>query len=122
MRAPGAFMLPNRSPKEGFGKYFGLDIHKQYTVCTHVDRAGILLGQGRIDTDLGSLDDAQPSRDQGQSGPRGRWYLADLCRRAGDSSAEVILAHPLGTRAIAAARVKTDRNDSAISPTCSARI
>jgi hypothetical protein len=37
-------------------EYFGLDVHKQYTVFTHVDKAGILLGQGRIDNDLDSLE------------------------------------------------------------------
>ena len=36
-------------------EYFGLDVHKRYTVFTHVDERGKLLGQGRVSNDAESL-------------------------------------------------------------------
>jgi transposase len=96
-------------------EYFGLDVHKQYTVFTHVDKAGILLGQGRIDNAPDSLEAmlrraGSKTRVVLEAG--GIWpVFADALENLG---AEVVLAHPLRTRAIAAARVKTDRIDSAI--------
>ena len=96
-------------------EYFGLDVHKQYTVYTRVNQAGTILGQGRVANDLDSLaallaPSDGPAKVVLEAG--GIWpVFADALEELG---AEVILAHPLRTRAIAAARVKTDRIDSAI--------
>jgi hypothetical protein len=36
-------------------EYFGLDVHKRYTVFTQVDERGKVLGQGRVGNDATSL-------------------------------------------------------------------
>jgi len=39
-------------------EYFGLDVHKRYTVFTHVDASGRVLGQGRVQNDAASTGEA----------------------------------------------------------------
>lgn len=95
-------------------EYFGLDVHKRYTVFTHVDEGGRLLGQGRVGNDAESLCEllsrsAQPAKVVLEAG--GIWpVFTDALE---DHAVEVVLAHPLKMRAIASARIKTDRIDSA---------
>lgn len=95
-------------------EYYGLDVHKRYTVYTRLDAAGRLRGQGRIANDPASLTEllaqsAGAAKVVLEAG--GTWpSLADALEGLVD---EVVLAHPLRTRAIASARIKTDRLDSA---------
>ncbi len=95
--------------------YFGLDIHKHYTVYTHMDEAGNVLGQGRLANERAALEDVFSAAE----GPTAvvmeatyHWYhLFDLIE---DLVEEVHLAHPLKVRAIAEARIKTDKIDATI--------
>ncbi len=95
-------------------EYFGLDVHKRYTVFTRLDERGTLLGQGRVTNDAESLasllaQSVEPAKVVLEAG--GIWpVFTDALE---DHAAEVVLAHPLKTRAIASARIKTDRIDSA---------
>lgn len=95
-------------------EYYGLDVHKHYTVFTRLDEGGQLLGQGRVTNDIESLTALlAPSGGQAkvvlEAG--GIWpVFADALQPLAQ---EVVLAHPLKTRAIASARIKTDRIDSA---------
>ncbi|MBT9145117.1 MAG: hypothetical protein DDT42_00987 [candidate division WS2 bacterium] len=96
-------------------KYIGIDLHKQYLISTMMDIEGNILRKDRVATDRLSV------RRYFQSlGPPGElkavleagfnWtYLYDeLTSLVG----EVKLAHPLKTRLIAEARIKTDSLDS----------
>jgi len=95
-------------------EYFGLDVHKRYTVFTRLDERGTLLGQGRVTNDAESLasllaQSVEPAKVVLEAG--GIWpVFTDALE---DHAPEVVLAHPLKTRAIASARIKTDRIDSA---------
>ena len=96
-------------------KYIGLDIHKRYCFATVMDEDGEVLKQERItarDEDILNF----LSRIDGEAKivmeSTGLWeHIYDLIEGEGY---EVILAHPLKTRAIAEARIKTDRVDSEI--------
>jgi transposase len=96
-------------------EYYGLDVHKRYTVYTRLDEGGQVLGQGRITNDPASLAAlVAPSGGQAkvvlEAG--GVWpVIADALEGLTE---ELVLAHPLKTRAIASARIKTDRIDSAM--------
>src|SRR5207247_1993485 len=96
--------------------YIGIDIHKRYSVRVAVDGRGRELGRGRIsgNTALGfaqffaSLDG--PSKVVLEACWNwGRIY--DLLQEI-DSIKEVVLAHPLKTRLIADAQIKTDALDA----------
>ncbi len=95
--------------------YFGLDIHKHYTVYTHMNEAGKVLGRGRLANERAALQDVFSEAE----GPTAvvmeatyHWYhLFDLME---DLVEEVHLAHPLKVRAIAEARIKTDKIDATV--------
>ena len=95
-------------------EYFGLDVHKRYTVFTHRAAHGHLRGHGGGGNDAASLSQllarsSVPAKVVLEAG--GIWpVFTDALE---DHAAEVVLAHPLKTRAIASARIKTDRIDSA---------
>ena len=96
-------------------KYMGIDYHKQHFVATTVDERGRIVSKEKVSTDRHSI----------------RAYLCRANRR-GDVKAvmeacygweyfydeaapcveELIMAHPLKTRLIAEARIKTDSIDS----------
>jgi hypothetical protein len=44
----GALLVPASAGREPIVEYFGLDVHKRYTVFTHVDERGTVLSQGRV--------------------------------------------------------------------------
>lgn len=91
--------------------YYGIDIHKKYSVYTALNDQGEIIRQGRLDNDKESfikLMDHSPVKAVIEA--TGNWYhlhdlLKDLCE-------EVVVAHPLKTKAIASARIKTDKIDS----------
>jgi transposase len=96
--------------------YVGVDIHKRYSVLVAVDERGRELRRGRINAN-GASGFAQFFG--GLEGPSkvvleacwnwGRIY--DLLKEI-DAIEEVVLAHPLKTRLIADAQIKTDALDA----------
>lgn len=94
--------------------YYGLDIHKRYSAYTRMDSGGQVLAQGRVDNNrevLTAIIGAAPDGAKVFMEATGNWYwLYELL----EGTAEVVLAHPLKTRAIAEARVKTDKVDATI--------
>ncbi len=94
--------------------YYGLDVHKRYTVYTRLDERGEVLGQGRITNEpasLAALVAPSAGRAKVVLEAGGVWpVVADALEGLTE---ELVLAHPLETRAIASARIKTDRIDSA---------
>lgn len=91
----------------------GLDVHRHYTYYTRVDETGRVLAQKKV------ANEALPEAIAPLNPPcravleaTGNWgYIADLLEPLVE---EVVLAHPLQVRAIAAAKVKTDKIDATI--------
>jgi len=94
--------------------YVGVDLHRKRSHVVALDPAGELLANRRIDN-----DPEQFLRVFGELGPEplqvafeatyGWGWFADLLADAGISAH---MAHPLGTKAIASARVKNDAVDA----------
>ncbi len=96
-------------------QYIGFDIHKRYAFFTQMNGAGQIQRQGKLPNTREAMaeffaDVLEPA--QVVLGASMNWYhVYDLLEILG---IPVTLAHPLRTRAIAEAKVKTDKVDSAI--------
>src|SRR5438552_4186379 len=95
-------------------RWVGIDLHRRRSFVTGIDEHGEVLLRRRITNDpdaflelLGGSEGTHVALEA----TYGWEWLADLLADAGF---EVHLAHPLRTRAIAAARVKTDAVDAAM--------
>ena len=96
--------------------YVGIDIHKRYSVCAAQEERGRLLGEARVE---GNSADGFVQYLQGLGGKskvviEACWNwgkLYDLLEGLPQVE-EVVLAHPLKTRLIADAQIKTDKLDA----------
>src|SRR5947207_14137654 len=96
--------------------YVGIDIHKRYSVLAAQDETGRKLKEARIE---GNSAEGYARFFQSLEGPSRavleacwNWGLThDLLEEIGEVE-EVVLAHPLKTRLIADAQIKTDRLDA----------
>ncbi len=93
--------------------YVGVDYHKKFSVATRMDEQGVILEQikltNRPDTLRGYFGNLPRGTKVAVEATQG-WYafyelIEDLCP-------DVTLAHPVKTRAIAEARIKTDKIDA----------
>jgi transposase len=95
-------------------RWVGIDLHRRRSFVTAIDEQGEVSLRRRIINDpdafLELLGDAEGTHVALEATYGWEW-LADLL---GDAGFELHLAHPLRTRAIAAARVKTDAVDAAM--------
>ncbi|MFQ5875700.1 MAG: transposase, partial [Dehalococcoidia bacterium] len=93
--------------------YYGMDIHKKYSVFVRMDEGGRVLAEGRIaNTPEAVATMLAPSQGKAQVVLEacGLWpYVYDLLEAQGVG---VRLAHPLRVKAIAHAKVKTDKVDA----------
>jgi transposase len=91
----------------------GLDVHRHYTVYARVDETGRVLARDRVaNEELPRIIDQAHAPCRVTLEATGNWgYVADLLQPIVD---ELVLAHPLQVRAIAAAKVKTDKIDATI--------
>ena len=96
-------------------QYIGFDIHKRYTFYTQMDGDGQIQRQGKLANTQEGMEEffaavTEPARVVLEASMN--WYhLYDLLEAL---EIPVTLAHPLRTRAIAEAKVKTDKVDSTI--------
>jgi len=96
-------------------QYVGFDVHKKYTFFTQMDAIGQIQRQGKLANDREALaaffaEIEEPASVVIEASMN--WYhLYDLLESL---EIPVTLAHPLRTRAIAEAKVKTDKVDSTI--------
>ncbi len=97
--------------------YMGIDLHKKYFISTIVDQEGKVLRKSRVSTDrpaiknyLKSLDGLKPTKAVLEAGFNWSYFYDQLA----EEIEEVCLAHPLKTRLIAEARIKTDSVDSEV--------
>ncbi len=98
-------------------KYIGIDHHKQYSVVVVMDEKGTIINKGRFPMKRASIKEYM----MGIKGEDGEETKAVLEASYGwefpydvlsEMIDEVILAHPLKTRAIAEARIKHDLLDA----------
>lgn len=97
-------------------KYMGIDHHKQYLIADTMDKEGARIRKDKVSTDRQSMRSYinQVNRDGDLSvvieASYGWEYIYDEIK---DLVREIKVAHPLKTRAIAEARIKTDSIDAA---------
>ena len=94
--------------------YAGLDLHKSMSVIVVKDQQGQLIREGRVPNDLAALQaffHDQPSLTVALEATTNYIWMYDTLEALGHT---VQLAHPLKVRAIASARIKTDRIDAGI--------
>lgn len=93
--------------------HYGLDVHKKGSVYCCVDATGQIVGKGKLDHSPQAIARMlAPAHGQAQVAleATGSWqHMAQLLQKAG---ADVVLSHPKRTKAIAAAKVKTDAVDA----------
>jgi transposase len=93
--------------------YTGLDFHRSFTYVTTMDEKGEILGQKKLPSNGEIVDFLKGFKDSMEvaieSTPSWYWLYDSL----EDGGFDVKLSHPLRTKAIAYAKVKTDKVDSA---------
>ncbi len=94
--------------------YMGIDHHRQYSYITLMDERGEVLRVGKVanfgrelDKFLDGIDKAKAVVEAGRSS----YAMVDVLDEMG---VEVIVAHPKEVKAIAKAKIKTDKRDSYI--------
>lgn len=92
--------------------YAGLDLHKMYTQYAIMNKDGVLVKEGRIENDPDELERFSDSMDASTEiviESSSTWYgvYKILAKRH-----HVVLSNPGKTKAIASAKVKTDKIDS----------
>ncbi len=92
-------------------EFVGVDLHQRYCLIVRLDAEGRLLERRRVSTEAATLRtyfERLDSTAQIVVEATGNWmYFADLLH-----DRHLVLAHPWKTRAIAAARIKTDTLDA----------
>ena len=92
--------------------HYGLDVHRKFTNYCVMDNGGAILAEGRCPTDELARHPAFSLKGEKRAvlEAGGNWHFVfDTLEPVVD---ELLLAHPLRVRAIAAARVKTDAIDA----------
>jgi len=93
--------------------FVGLDVHKRYCYATVIDGEGELVSEGRFQNEIEELDRFLQELDPEAKVVMEASAIWDqLYDRMEEAGFEVTVAHPLKVRAIASAKVKTDRIDS----------
>jgi len=93
--------------------FVGLDVHKKYCYASVIDEEGQLVSEGRFLNQLEELDSFLLKLEPGSEVVLEATAIWEqLYDRMEEQGFEVTLAHPLKVRAIASAKVKTDRIDS----------
>ena len=96
-------------------KYIGIDYHKQYFVATTMDEKGKVLSKNKVSTDRDSIRhyfNKAASEDRTKAVMEACYGWEYFYDQVDDLVDELIMAHPLKTRLIAEARIKTDSIDS----------
>jgi transposase len=95
------------------GQYIGIDLHKAKSFVTRMDRRGRVLEQVELAHATGALKsyvDRLPADSRIAVEATGNWMW--LYEQIEERHPDLVLAHPLKTKAIASARIKTDKIDA----------
>jgi transposase len=91
--------------------FVGLDVHKKYTEVAIVDEDGVIEKQGRIENERGKIEEFSNMLSNAEivleSSSAWYWLYEILSRRH-----RVVLSNPVKTKAIASAKLKTDKVDA----------
>ena len=93
--------------------YTGLDLHKSYSYITTIDDKGQIVGQKKLPSNgevIEFIEEFGESMEVAIEATPSWYWLYDQLEYEGF---DVKLSHPLRTKAIASAKVKTDKVDSA---------
>jgi len=93
--------------------YVGIDYHKNYSYATKMDERGEILEQLRFMNDQESIEEfanTLPEDSKLVLEATGSWYY--FFEQMENKVKDIILSNPIKTRAIAEARIKTDKIDS----------
>jgi transposase len=96
-------------------EYIGLDVHRHYTVMARVEEGGDIVGTLRVpNAQIGEAiaSFGQPCKVVLES--TGNWMYVEGLLEAQELVEDIALAHPLEVKAIAHAKVKTDKVDATI--------
>lgn len=95
------------------GQYIGIDLHKAKSFVTRMDGCGRVREQVELPHATGALKDyleRLPGDSRIAVEATGNWmWLYELIE---ERHPDLVLAHPLKTKAIASARIKTDKIDA----------
>jgi len=96
-------------------KYMGIDHHKQYSHMTIVDKEGKELRSGNVRNTYHDIEAFLDGRGEEikaviEAG-RSSYVMVDLMKEFG---VDIRIAHPAQVKAIAKAKIKTDKRDSRI--------
>jgi hypothetical protein len=92
--------------------FVGLDLHKKYTEYAVMDIAGNVQRQGKVENTLDKMrefSESVPSKSSMIIESSSTWYWA---HRLLSERHDVMLSNPIRNKAIASAKVKTDKIDS----------
>lgn len=95
-------------------KYIGVDIHKEFCVATEMDKEGNIVRQNKIDTSKESLRKYFSSIDKGKVAIESTGVWEWIYETINGMGFDVKLVNPVKARAIAEAKIKTDKIDSTI--------
>jgi len=93
--------------------YVGIDFHKKNTYVTRMDQQGVITESINLKNELGNLEkfvNTIEPEDHVVLEATGNWqHFYELVE---DKALDITLSHPAKTRAIASAKIKTDKIDS----------
>jgi len=92
--------------------YVGLDVHKQVCYGTVMDEKGKVVKQAKFTNDLEALDEFMEGLDEALVAMEAGYCWQPIYDWLEEAGHGVKLAHPLKVKAIAEAKVKTDKIDS----------
>lgn len=102
---------PNTSPR-----YVGLDVHKRQITCCVLDAAGQVLARSQIPTTRNAITafaqtQLRPTDHVALEATTNTWAVLDLLEPHVE---RVVVSNPLTTKAIACAKIKTDKIDARV--------
>jgi len=92
--------------------YVGLDVHKRVCYATLTDEKGRVIKQGKFSNDEYGLNSFMQGIDEAQVAMEAGYCWQPLYDHLKEKGYDVKLAHPLKVKAIAEAKIKTDKVDS----------
>jgi len=92
--------------------YVGLDVHKRVCYGTVMDEKGQIVKRGKFSNDHQGLEEFMEGIDEALVAMEAGYCWQPLYDRLEETGHDVRLAHPLKVKAIAEAKVKTDKIDS----------
>jgi transposase len=98
-------------PDDGMRMFVGLDVHKKYTEVAIVDEDGVVEKQERVENEPGRIEEFSDKLGNAdmvmESSSTWYWLYEILSRRH-----RVVVSNPAKTKAIASAKLKTDKVDA----------